>query len=126
MPHRQKEAILNIPDFFERVPPDDFARMRQSARYTDVVPVERIIGSMNRSGDYGKDWKPLKPDPQWDSIFKAAKEGKDIGEMSREMPIVLYKYRSGYWVGDDGNRRVSVAKVLGVRSLRAQVIDIYG
>jgi len=120
------KTITHIPDFFEKVSPEKFAGMAQGKRHWEIVEVDRIVGSMNRSQDYGADWRPLKPDPPWESIHKAAKEGKDPGEMSDQMPVVLYKHKGEYWIGDDGNRRVSVAKLLGRKTLKAEVIDVIG
>lgn len=110
---------------FDEVHPDKLLYCKQSKRYMEEVPVEKIRGSVMRSQDYYSDWSPVNPDPPWRSIYEAAKVGKNPGEMSGQMPIMFYKYNDEYWVGDDGNRRVSAAKLLGFEKVKAEVIALH-
>ena len=84
----------------------------------DKVPVEKIIGpSKTRVEDYNDDWTPVDPnDERW--IYQ--KELVESGETMQ--PVDLIEMPDGnYVVNSDGNHRVSVAHVLGLKYIDANI-----
>ncbi|MBN1412143.1 MAG: hypothetical protein JW969_14965 [Spirochaetales bacterium] len=80
------------------------------------VPVERIIGSENRSRDFAEGFLPLRSDMQqrWENVRGRFLEGKIT------KAIDLIEYGGCYFVRD-GNHRVSVAKTNGIEFMTANV-----
>ena len=84
-----------------------------------VVPVEKMVGSVNRYRDFDQTFLPTKAslETNWKRIDRAF-------HRSEELPAVsLYKIGDKYFVVD-GNHRVSVARYQGVESIDAEVIEI--
>ena len=84
-----------------------------------VVPVEKIVGSVNRYRDFDRTFLPARAnlEARWKRIDRAY-------HRSEELPsVVLYKIGDKYFV-QDGNHRVSVARYQEVESIDAEVIEI--
>jgi hypothetical protein len=105
---------------------------RQTPSYNEAcgslkeVPVDQIVGSMSeRADEYFADGTPVEKDSRWEAIYERVRNGEDVSELSRDEPIHLYRLPSGeYFIGNGGNHRVSVAKVLGKRTVTAAVQDV--
>jgi len=84
-------------------------------RGTIEIPVERIIGSVDRDTDFDRDFRPLAPHlrDRWISIYLLAEE-------SGWPPIRVLKAGEHYYV-EDGHNRVSVARRFGMQTIRAEV-----
>lgn len=84
-----------------------------------MVPVERIVGSMGRTQDFDLDFLPRRQevDGRWVNIARARYQGIRL-----PLPL-LYKIGNGYFV-EDGNHRVSVARAHGQEMIAARVIEI--
>ncbi|MEO0564196.1 MAG: hypothetical protein AAF125_18975 [Chloroflexota bacterium] len=83
------------------------------------VAIETIVGSSGRFRDFNADYLPLRrsPDDRWVSVAQAHFEGIQLP------PVKLYKVEDAYFV-EDGNHRVSVARVIGQETIRANVIEL--
>lgn len=83
-----------------------------------VVPVEAIQGSENRSEDFDADFHPLRLEnkERWTSVFTAWRQGRTLP------PVDLVKVGSTYYVRD-GHHRISVARMLGQDYIDAIVIE---
>ena len=84
-----------------------------------VVPVEKIVGSVNRYRDFDRTFLPARADlePRWKRIDRAFHRSEELPSVS------LYKVGEAYFV-QDGNHRVSVARYQGAEMIDAEVIEI--
>ena len=83
----------------------------------DVKVSDIIGGNVNRAGDYNEDWTPINEnDDRW--IYQ-----KELIESGGTFePVDLIKMPNGkYVVSSDGHHRVSVAHVLGLDTIPANV-----
>ncbi len=85
-----------------------------------VVPVKKIVGSVNRYRDFDPAFLPTKAslETKWKRIDRAFHRAEELP------PVSLYKIGDKYFVVD-GNHRVSVARYQGVESIDAEVIEIH-
>ena len=83
------------------------------------VRVADIVGSATGSGwQFLSDWTPRDRDIRFQQVLESIKVrgfDPDFGS-----PIELIKFRNEYWVAD-GHRRVSAARILGIRFVMAEV-----
>ena len=95
-----------------------FNRVRLGKR---VVAVEKIVGSVGRSGDFDRSFLPARMSLQtkWKRVDRAYHKGRDLP------PVVLFKVGDSYFV-EDGNHRVSVARYQGVEWIDAEVTVLHG
>ena len=84
-----------------------------------VVPVQKIVGSVNRYGDFDRTFLPARAslETRWKRIDRAYHQSEELP------PVSLYKVGEKYFVVD-GNHRVSVARYQGVEMIDAEVIEI--
>ena len=92
-------------------------KMRAGRR---VVAVEKIVGSVGRSGDFDGNFLPIRCSmgERWMRVDRAFHLGVDLPE------VVLYELGGRYFVVD-GNHRVSVARFQGVRWIEAEVTSFH-
>ncbi len=92
--------------------------MRESYRGSGIVPVNQIVGSVDRFRDFDRAFLPRQRHTagRWKNIDRAYYQ--DV----RLPPIQLYKVGDVYFV-KDGNHRVSVARERGVEFIDAEVIE---
>jgi hypothetical protein len=85
-----------------------------------VVPVERIVGSVGRYGEFDRTFLPAKAsvETKWKRIDRAFHRGQELP------PVMLYTIGEAYFV-EDGNHRVSVARYRGVEWIDAEVTELY-
>jgi hypothetical protein len=95
-----------------------FNRLRLGRR---VVAVERIVGSVGRSGDFDRSFLPARMslEARWKRVDRAYHGGQDLP------PVMLFKVGDSYFV-EDGNHRVSVARYQGVEWIDAEVTVLHG
>ncbi|RLC90704.1 MAG: hypothetical protein DRI37_00640 [Chloroflexi bacterium] len=91
----------------------------QVYRGIQEVPVEKVIGSVNRYRDFDRVFLPTQTftEDRWRSISRAFYEAKNLP------PVSLYKLGDAYFVLD-GNHRVSVAREQGQLYVDAEVIEV--
>ena len=84
-----------------------------------VVPVQKIVGSVNRYGDFDRTFLPARAslETRWKRIDRAYHRSEELP------PVSLYKIGEKYFVLD-GNHRVSVARYQGIEMIDAEVIEI--
>jgi hypothetical protein len=91
--------------------------LQPNRRYlgTIEVPVDRIVGTVDRGADFDGDFRPLTAHlrDRWVSVYLLAGNGD-------WPPVRLYKAGDRYFV-EDGHNRVSVARTLGRPTIRADV-----
>jgi hypothetical protein len=82
------------------------------------VRLSAIVGSVSRPSDFDAGYYPKAEHlaPRWESVAMAMLAGEELP------PVQLYKAGESYFVLD-GNNRVSVAKLLGMQSIYAEVIE---
>jgi hypothetical protein len=79
------------------------------------VPLEQIVGTLNRQSDFDKQFRPLKAylRDRWVNVYLAHQnEGWP--------PILLHRVGGRYYV-EDGHHRVSVARALQLSFIQATV-----
>ena len=83
------------------------------------VPLGQIVGSSGRSQDFDLAYNPRRHsnDNRWVNVAQAYYHGTELP------PVLLYKVGEAYFV-EDGNHRVSVARVIGEKTIKANVIEI--
>jgi hypothetical protein len=84
-----------------------------------VVPLEAIVGTVDRAADFDRGFRPTSPRlrSRWERIAAAQRRGESLP------PISLYKVGDLFFVRD-GHHRVSVAKSLGRADIDAYVTEI--
>jgi hypothetical protein len=86
---------------------------------TEMVPLDRIVGSVGRYKDFTRDFYPkhMAMRERWAAVEQA------MESMVGTPPIEVYRLGDVYFVAD-GNHRVSVARAGGFDAIEAHVIDI--
>ena len=79
------------------------------------VPLEQIVGTLNRPSDFDQKFRPLKSylRDRWVNAYLAL-------ESSGWAPILVHKIGDRYYV-EDGHHRVSIARSLGMGFIQARV-----
>lgn len=84
---------------------------------TEDIPVEKIVGTLNRESDFDHKFRPLNKHlrDRWVNVHLAL-------EREDWTPILVHRVGDHYYV-EDGHHRVSVAQALGIMFIRANVWD---
>jgi hypothetical protein len=84
-----------------------------------VVPLDAIVGTVDRTVDFDRGFRPTSPRlrSRWERINAAQRRGATMP------PVSLYKVGDLYFVRD-GHHRVSVAKSLGRPDIDAYVTEV--
>ncbi len=84
-----------------------------------VVPLDQIVGSVDRSRDFDRRFRPTsgRSRSRWEQIAAAARRGEAFP------PVDLVKVGQLYFVRD-GHHRVSVARALGRTDIDAYVTEV--
>lgn len=88
-------------------------------KYLTEIPLEAIVGSVNRYQDFTRDFLPKKDSTseRWARISQALLLNESLP------PIDVFKVGDIYFV-NDGNHRVSVARQMGNKVIHAYVTEI--
>ncbi len=110
---RRPNELIPYHEIRRRLSPE-----RESYRGVRAVPVDQIVGSVDRFRDFDREFLPRHnyTAGRWKNVDLAYYQ--DV----RLPPIQLYKVGDVYFV-KDGNHRVSVAKERGVEFIDAEVIE---
>lgn len=110
----EKKELLSYYDVKSMTKPQT-----QTYKGMQVVKISQIIGSEGRYKDFNKAFQPKKEHlrQRWESIDRA-----HLGDVILP-PISLFKIGNVYFVRD-GNHRVSVAKMQGIHSIDAEVVEL--
>jgi hypothetical protein len=103
------EALSAILKGYQQVP----------RRQTEMIPLDRIVGSVGRYKDFTRDFLPksMAMRDRWAKVEQA------MESMVGTPAIEVYRLGDVYFVAD-GNHRVSVARAAGFDAIEAHVIDI--
>jgi hypothetical protein len=84
-----------------------------------VIPLDSIIGTVDRSREFDRDFRPTSPRvrERWQRINLAQRKGEAMP------PIDVYRIGELHFV-KDGHHRVSVARALGHRDINAYVTEV--
>jgi hypothetical protein len=93
------------------------ANVDQGAEHSEI-PLQAVVGSVERCSDYTRNFLPLKDSDQqrWSRVKQAFAGSKPLP------PIQVVQLGQAYFVVD-GHHRVSVARQLGLSHLEAQVLQ---
>ena len=85
----------------------------------ELVPLDSIIGTVDRSREFDRDFRPTSPRvrERWQRINLAQRKGEAMP------PIDVYRIGELHFV-KDGHHRVSVARALGHKDIEAYVTDV--
>ncbi len=94
-------------------------RKAESYRGTKVIPLDAIVGSVDKVRDFDRRFRPTSTvsRQRWERLSRASRTGEAIP------PIDVYQIGDYYFVRD-GHHRVSVARSLGLDVIEAQVTAI--
>jgi hypothetical protein len=114
---REPDDVGLILPFEEVV--DALGRSGQVDRGLQVVPLDAIVGTVDRAVDFDRGFRPTsgRLRSRWERIAAASRRGEALP------PISLFKVGDLYFVRD-GHHRVSVAKSLGRDDIDAYVTEV--
>jgi hypothetical protein len=115
---RREPGDVNVILPFEEVV-QALGRTGQRSLGLKVVPLEDIVGTVDRTRDFDRSFRPTtgRVRSRWERIAQAMRRGETIP------PISLYKVGNLYFVRD-GHHRVSVARALGRKDIDAYVTEV--
>lgn len=102
---------------------DVYKKLRASGmadRGLKEIPVESIVGSVNRYSDFTRSFLPRGDHDarRWATVMALS------GESAGLPPIQVYQIGEAYFVAD-GNHRVSVARQVGMTTIEAYVTEVH-
>jgi nucleotide-binding universal stress UspA family protein len=97
-----------------------FRLIESSRRILDQIPLDKIVGSVNRYTDFSRTFLPRQPS----DAQRWAKVRMGVDTFTGLPPIDAYKVGDVYFVSD-GHHRVSVARELGAKSIEGYVTPVY-
>jgi len=103
------EVLASVLKGYQRVPLPD----------TEMVPLDKIVGSVGRYNDFTRDFLPKN----YSMLDRWVRVEQAMESLEGTPPIEVYRVGDVYFVAD-GNHRVSVARASGLDALEARVIDI--
>jgi hypothetical protein len=114
---REPDDVGLILPFEEVV--DALGRVGQVDLGLQVVPLDAIVGMIDRAVDFDRGFRPTSARlrSRWERIAAAQRRGEALP------PVSLYKVGDLYFVRD-GHHRVSVAKSLGRNDIDAYVTEV--
>lgn len=121
--------IRSLLDFFRQRPDERLLSFeevqqllqekRQISRGTKSIPIDHIVGSVGRYGDFDRHFLPLNPasEERWKRLDVA------LNRLVSLPPIEVFQIGEVYFVRD-GNHRVSVARANDLSEIEAEVTEI--
>jgi nucleotide-binding universal stress UspA family protein len=94
--------------------------VESARRILEDIPLEKIIGSVNRTTDFSRSFLPR----QESDLYRWASVRAGVDSMIGLPPIEAYRVGDLYFVLD-GHHRVSVARELGAESIQGYVTPVY-
>jgi hypothetical protein len=114
---REPDDVAHILPFEEVV--DALGRVSESYAGLQPVPLDAIVGSVDRTREFDRSFRPVSPRlrSRWERIAAAQRRGESLP------PISVYRIGDLYFVRD-GHHRVSVARSLGRPDIDAYVTEV--
>jgi hypothetical protein len=111
----RNNRLLNFNDYYEQL-----TNKSRRTFYNQLVPVQQIVGTVNRQHDFDAAFNPLREATanRWQRIRDAFMKDQILP------PVELHKIGDLYFV-EDGHHRISVARFSGQETIEANVIE-YG
>jgi hypothetical protein len=84
-----------------------------------VITLDTIVGSVDRSRDFDRRWRPTssRPRERWERMATAQRRGVAMP------PISVYRVGELHFVRD-GHHRVSIARAMGWRTIEADITEV--
>jgi len=121
---RLAQRLLREPDDVSLVLPFDevvaaLGMVGETYLGLQVIPVESIVGSVDRTRDFDRRFRPTsaRSRERWEHVAAAVRRGQPMP------PISVYRVGDLHFVRD-GHHRVSVARALGTRLIEADVTEV--
>lgn len=94
-----------------------------SEKGVQTINVSDIIGmTKGRHDEYNDNMQPIgEPDDRWKKIYERAQQDGNV-DFAGPISVVKVPNEEKYFVYNDGNHRVSVAKSLNIPTVQAEVI----
>lgn len=109
-----EQYIQNYPSGYEHV-----SKGIQSINVNDIIGM-----TMGRHDEYDDNLLPIgEPDQRWKSLYEKAKQEGNL-DFAGPIRVVKVPNENKYFIYDDGNHRASVAKYLGIPTIKAEVIEL--
>ena len=114
---REPDDVGVILPFEEVV--DALGRTGERSLGLQLIDVETIVGTVDRTRDFDRDFNPTTPRlrERWERIAEAQRRGEAMA------PIDVYRVGSLHFVRD-GHHRVSVARAQGLDTIAANVTEV--
>lgn len=114
---REPDDVGLILPFEEVV--EALGRMSERDRGLQTVPLDSIVGTVDRTKDFDRRFRPTSPRVRgrWERIAAAQRRGQSMP------PVLLYRIGDLHFVRD-GHHRVSVARSLGREIIDAYVVEV--
>lgn len=114
---REPDDVDVVMPFDEVVEALGFAS--KQSRGVQPVALDAIVGSVDRTRDFDRRFRPTSPRvrERWERIAAAMRRGEAMP------PVTLYRIGEIYFV-EDGHHRISVARALGWEVIDAHVTEI--
>ena len=128
---QRERALARVRSWLRRSPPgadhilvfDEVTRVLgrtgQRALGVQVVPLDTIVGTVDRDRGFDRDFRPTAAHnrQRWERLDSAMRRGESMP------PVDLYRVGELHFVRD-GHHRVSVAKAMGLDSIEANVTEV--
>jgi hypothetical protein len=128
---RRRQALSSLAGRLRRTPDDvglilpfeevvaALGRTGERSVGVQPIPVESIVGTVDRTGDFDRQFRPTssRVRSRWESIARAERLGAAMP------PISVYRIGGLHFVRD-GHHRVSVARALGRTEIDADVTEV--
>jgi len=121
---RLRRRLRREPGEIDHILPFDdvvaaLGRVQERDLGRQVVPVDSIVGTVDRTTGFDRNFRPTSPAVRrrWERIAAAVRRGEEMP------PVDLYKVGEAYFVRD-GHHRVSVARALGIDLIEARVKEV--
>lgn len=111
---QRPETLLELDDVQGRL-----ALLQQSYVGVRAIPVDQIVGSVDKSDDFDEEFRPRtdRTKERWIQVERAFPRG-DFP------PIDVYKVDNTYYV-IDGHHRVGIAKARGIEFIDADITELH-
>jgi hypothetical protein len=112
--HDDTDELLPLPEVTRRL-----RQFEQHYVGIQPIPVARIVGTVDRSRDFDREFLPRRPDieDRWRQLERAFPDGNFP-------PLTVFELDGSYFLVD-GHHRVAIAKQRGIEFLDAEVTQLH-
>lgn len=122
MKRLMKKASVLTPEQYIENYPNGYQHIEKGV---ETINVDDIIGmSYSRASEYDDNFQPIgEPDDRWKSIYERAQQEGNV-DFAKPISLVKVPNENKYFIWDDGNHRLSVAKNLSISTINANIIEL--